>query len=395
MSNNWLLDCDSEKPALEADTTLYISIPGELICTRLVKLPPLPNKNREQVIGYALEEQIASSLDDIKIIAGQTNSDGKTPVLWCRQTNYEQWLDKWSDCQPESMLPDYLYLPLSDHAWTLRCQHGRFLLRTGIHSGVALESNQLLDYLKLVDILPEQLIYDGDEPSTDLHDFCKQHGIVLRKERLALFATPTDQSLSLLPKQKWQWKKEAKRWRLPAILAALSALILVSGSLWYSATEKKVLKYQQQQLASLYHQADPKHALPANPVMHLQHLKRKLQAGLHPDRALHRLLLAGQLIHRHPNIQLQSFDAQPKVLTLTLTSPSKQTVDKLVAELKQSSPTWTAASASPPRSDEEKNNPPSHRDPSSPSLREGPMARRSNSGSDKHGVYVITLKERT
>lgn len=344
MTNYGLIACDNEIPAAEANTAIFVSVPGTRVCTRLVSLPTLPQKNREQVIGYALEEQIASSLDEIQFIAGPTDKSGLTPVLWCLRTDYEQWLSKWAAQKPKAILPDYLYLPLEEDAWTLR-QHGSFCLaRTGQYTGFSIECSQLLAYLELSDNRPHYLICDGEALADQLANFVKEHNLVLIRKKLPQLTLPDDLSFSLLPKRPWYCKKFSNRWYLPLSLAALSVTCLSVGLFCYAMELKQARIHNREQLAALYQQADPGHALPNNPVEQLEQLKDQLQTNLHPDPVLQPLRIAGQLIDANPALRLESFNAQVQQLTLTLSSQTNKAFDTLLIQLRKQMPFFIIAS---------------------------------------------------
>jgi len=337
MSTTTLIAIGNEIPPQEKGDRLYLSVPGELVCSISTDLPPLPKKNQEQVLGFALEDQIAGDLDDIKFVAQQK---GTTAVLWCKRTHWEKWLADCEGLEAVALLPDYLYLPLEDDTWTIRIRDTRTMVRTSETTGFAIESSCLLDCLTLkleaaLD-LPQALIIDGQAVVEPLKKLCGQYGLALRQEKIPAFSVPEGFNLSLSPQKKWRFKKPANGpWKAAAALAAVWVVVLVSGSIWKNHAMDQAIADYQKQLSALYHRVNPRHHSTAQVVTQLQHLERNLKQGEQPDPVMKKLLNAVQAIQAFPGVRLEKFDASPNKLSLQVSSHSLKSINHVVSSLKK------------------------------------------------------------
>ncbi len=341
MSNPWLMTIDDEKPALQKADKLYISVPGELVCSLVIELPVLPTKNREQVVGYALEDKIAAHLDDIKIIIFPSTK-GKTTVLWCLQAQWERWLQKIEQFhmpEPEALLPDYLYLPLEMNAWTIRTHENRTLLRTDAFNGLTLENELFIELLSLkLDQaleLPTTLIYEGGPLLEPLTHLCTQYGLSLIQKKLPFFSIPRDSRLSLLPQKKFHWKQIPRSWKIAGILAITWITLLIIGFSWQHRALNQAIKKDQQQLATLYHRVDPIHEIPEGWVEQLPSLQRNLKNSLHKETVITHVMMLNQILTRYPGIELKSFDVTAQKIELQINASSMKIIDTLVTQLKK------------------------------------------------------------
>lgn len=336
MGNPWLISIENSPPPGEEQTMGYVSVPGELVCTRLIALPTLPQRNREAVIAYALEDQFASDLDEIKLIASPTNAEGKTTVLWCLRRHYEDWLKRISNWPlVQAVLPDYLFLPFKENSWTLVLDENRCLLRTGETTGLAIEKDWLVTYLENETHLPQQITSDSNELCEILRLFCEKNKITLSLKELKPVSVPTNTELSLLPKSPWNW---LKKWKVSFILAVIWLLLGVVGFSWQTIAVRKKINEEHRQLMHLYHEIEPHQALPSDPVVQLKHLERQLRLSVRPDPVLQSLSFIADLIHKKPELTLQSFDAQENKLSFELTSTSQKALDLFLTDLKKINP---------------------------------------------------------
>jgi type II secretion system protein L len=348
MSENWLITIDCRQPALNPDNKLYVSVPGELVCSLEAALPPLPAKNREQVMGYAIEDQIATHLDEVKLFSNPRSKSSLTPILWCLRTHWGSWLqkiEKMQDHPPEAMLPDYLYLPLEDNAWSIRSISNRTLLRCSQSTGLTIETNSFVDLLSLqldnTKTKPESIIYDGVDLTEALKKICRQHSIPFIHKKLRLFEAPLQAMPSMLPKKKWHWKKTKanllKRlenpWKTAARLTGIWLVILIVGSAWYEVSLSNAVERGKEQLTTLYHRLDMD-PTQGNASDHLRQLHDKLKNTIYSDENLRQLKRVGEVVERVTGIKVTRFDVSAHGTTVTVSAPSIAVLAHFMHELK-------------------------------------------------------------
>lgn len=344
MCINYLIDIQQETPLLEPGDSLCVSVPGELVCSLQVELPPLPSKNRELVIGYAIEDKIATHLDDIKLFCPTQPKQGPSTVLWCLRRHWETWL-KQTDDNVVCLLPDYLYLPLETDCWTIRCEGERTLMRSGENIGLSLETDLFNNSLSLLlsqhDPLPETILFDGNAVPETIKACCKQHGIKAIARKLPRFSAPSKHTFSLLPATPFDWrqlkptawKNLNKRWKLACGLTAAWVVILITGSVWEQSALNQAMAQNTQMLQSIYQKAKLTGASAKNNIPELEHLRKSLERGLTPDSSLHMLNRVSSVIQAYPGVKLLNFILDDKSLSLRLSTPSANVLDKVVKKL--------------------------------------------------------------
>lgn len=349
MSENWLIAIGCQVPKLDKQDKLFISVPGELVCSLHITLPQIPAKNQEQVIGYAIEDKIASHLDSVKLFSNPRHKGGMTPVLWCLRENWESWMKQMETLNkhvPKSMLPDYLYLPLEEESWSIRSVQGRSLLRCSLSTGLTIETQSFIGLLTLkldnTADLPASLIYDGDELTDELTLICQQYGILFTHKKLRLFESPSSIGLSLLPKNKFDWtqfkpslfKQFSPPWRIASGLLSVWLVVFAVGATWHHAVFNKAQINVEQALAAVYHRTYPSHSVPGNIAKRLQHLQRSLRKGLNKSPMLAKLKNIALAKKASPGLKIESFDATTKHISLKISARSISMIDHFTQQLK-------------------------------------------------------------
>ncbi|WP_290651310.1 type II secretion system protein GspL [Aquisalimonas sp.] len=159
-------------PALGANAQgrdIVVLVPTEEVLLTRVSIPTHNRQRLLQAIPYALEDQLASDIDDLHFVPGQRMADGTCPVAVVEHARMEAWLDALdaAGLQPKRMLPDALAVPLQDDAWAGVVDGERFLIRTGPSTGFAGETVNLAVLLDaaLADAEtqpPQRLVLNGD-----------------------------------------------------------------------------------------------------------------------------------------------------------------------------------------------------------------------------------------
>lgn len=249
MIKNGELSSTAEKPNLKRSDKLYVSVPGELVCSFEKQLPPLPKKNQQQTIGYAIEDHIASSLESVTICSQQDRKTGQTAILWCDQTQLQSWqiiLNEHTTVPAIAVLPDYLYLPIDEASWTISQQHDHLLIRTSTTTGLTLRVENFLQTLPL--LLQESaqglqsIIYDSIDYRDSLEIICRKYGISLIFKDPLPFCYPEQRLPSLIKaKNSLSLDKTSFLKKINKTLATIWFLVLLAGVTGYYTSHPSLL----------------------------------------------------------------------------------------------------------------------------------------------------------
>lgn len=157
-----------QQQARRCETTLVL--PGQDVLLKQLELPAGSRRHLERVIPYALEEELATDIDDLHFSwpANVSKSTAVIPVAvvarermrswsaWCQQAGIEA--DHW--------LPEPLLLPYSENHWSALSIADALVVRTGPWQGFTLEQTQVDDVLPMV---VAQLLGDAPELTAITH----------------------------------------------------------------------------------------------------------------------------------------------------------------------------------------------------------------------------------
>lgn len=135
----------------------------------------LPNMNRQRLlkaVPYALEEQLASDVDDNHFALGDRQYEEKINVAIVERKIIEMWLHGLKDVgiQPDVITTEVLSVPYSENSWTLllksadKQSKSKAILRNNLQAGIALD---LANVEPLLNSMLESL--DSEQRPTRLH----------------------------------------------------------------------------------------------------------------------------------------------------------------------------------------------------------------------------------
>lgn len=135
----------SEVASQAAGCEVIVLVPGPQV---LLSGAQVPSRNRQRIaeaIPFALEEQLIEDVDDLHFAIGQRDEDGVVHVAVIDRGRMDQWLAQLSEAglRPDAVVPDILATPFSDGEWTLLIESDVSLLRTGLQSGYAFDTEIL------------------------------------------------------------------------------------------------------------------------------------------------------------------------------------------------------------------------------------------------------------
>ncbi len=218
------------------DRRIVALVPAEQLMLTEVNVPGLRGPRLRQAIPFALEDRLATDVDEVHCAIGATAADGKYQVAVVEHHLMQAWLDAFRDAglTVTAVVPDCLALPWSgDGEVTVAITQTRALVRDGEARGFSCERDLLEPMLTgRVDALPATRV--GTVENAPVPPVLSATPVTALHEGLLAWLAPqaAAPSLDLLQGRYAPKHRRAEalgRWRLPTALAA-AWLVLVVGT---------------------------------------------------------------------------------------------------------------------------------------------------------------------
>lgn len=359
----------AEAAAFAAGRPPVILVPGERVTLVGAGVPTRNRARMLQALPYALEERLADDVETLHFAPGAVQDRGSVAAAVVARRDMEQWLRALDDAglQPQAVSPDSLGVPFEDGTWSVLCEPGRCLVRTGAQSGWAAEPDNL-DVLLSSAVAcsagaPEcirVLVAPGAaEPELPrVYARADGHPVPIALEAaphspLALLAGGWEAPRAIDLLQGSQRRRSAaggewKRWRT----AAAVAVLLVGAEIGFTAFQAQQLAAESRRLGeritAVYQEAFPEARRVVNARVQMQQGLDALRAGSGVQRAglLALLERVAPLLSAHSGVSLTGLRYRDRRLELDLTAPDFQSLDRLRQRLAESSLAAELASAS-------------------------------------------------
>jgi general secretion pathway protein L len=148
-----------------AGCRVILLVPGAEVLLTTAVVPG--GGNRQKIAGavpYALEEQLASDVDNLHFALGERRDDGRISAAVVVKTQLDAWLERLRQAgiEPDTIAPDILALPWANGTWTVLMDGDRALVRTAHQAGFVADGDNLDTLLRLAlneagDARPERI----------------------------------------------------------------------------------------------------------------------------------------------------------------------------------------------------------------------------------------------
>src|SRR5581483_7638978 len=131
---------------------ICVLVPGTDVLLAEPEVPMKAGTKLQQVVPYALEEQLADDIDDLHFAIGKRAADSaRTPVAVIRRSLMDDWLTslKTSGLEPESMYPDSDLLPQNPGQSVALLEEDVVVVRPPLGSPVTLPVEALGEALEI------------------------------------------------------------------------------------------------------------------------------------------------------------------------------------------------------------------------------------------------------
>jgi len=332
---------------LAATRRVIVAVPGSEVLLAEPILPIKSGAKLMQILPFALEEQLASDVDDMHFAVGKRTNRPGTPVAAVTHEHMRTWIDALTAAgiSADAILPESTLLPVTPGAHTAVVDNGVLHLRTG-DLPTTLDARPLNETLTLA--LPStdaalmlyvtQAEYDRDNNAFDaLRERIVDLDIKLLPEGpLPLFALEADRNsdLNLLQgayQKRSSFKTRLAPWKYAAALAGIAALLHVGYNgtqLWRLSRAEAKLDTQIVEIFS--------RTLPQATNKDPNAARRQFEARLATLRdsgdsgaLLPGLLALGEALVQTPDTRIEQLSYRGRVLDLRLSAPTVDALDKL------------------------------------------------------------------
>ncbi len=166
---------------------VIVIVPGEDIVLTEVSLPGQNKQKLLKALPYALEDQLIDDVDDLHFVLGPKQGVNQYIVAIANRDKMSGWLETCESVglRPNILVPDTLALSTAVGTWSILLDNQRAVVRTGVHSGFAVDQENLNLLLSstIVDaegVLPERIdIIDCRTTPAKTEDWNLDSGIEL------------------------------------------------------------------------------------------------------------------------------------------------------------------------------------------------------------------------
>lgn len=377
---------------------VLVLVPGSEIHLAVPELPARGGNRLMQAIPFALEEQLASDVEDLHFALGPRSADGsRATVAAVARSRFEEWLGACSAAGivPDSVLSDAFAVPVGPRGLSLLLDGRQLYVSRGGSLPFVLDADPLDLALELALAPPAAT---GEETETESEGAAStaveagdqgaatpEAGATPGGEHVTFYASAADYEreqalieglrervatlqVKLLPDgplpllaahassapvvellqgvyaPKTSFGERLKRWRLPAALAAVALLVLVGNQLVGVWQLRKAEKAVDAQIAEVFAQA-----LPGQPLVDP---RAQLQGVLSQGRAagsglLPALTVIAQALAQTPSGKLESISYRGDGMDLRMTAPTVEAIDAVKQRMSQSGIAVELQSATP------------------------------------------------
>jgi len=310
---------------------VVVVVPGEDILLLTLNLPKLSRHRLQQALPYALEEHLASDVDELHFAVGHYQADGSLPVAVVSHEKMQTWLAllKTWRVLPNEVIPETLVLPYEENTWQV-VLHDKAVVRTGLFQGYACDRTNFLSVLSLalMDKSPQKIQlnnYTAQSIETPITNM--QESVFAAEQFNDWVASISDKPSFNLLQQKYAVKKSTLPkltvgWKVVMYLAACWVFALFCyPTVSYLILSGRV-RALDKQIAKIYFQQFPDAHNVIAPTLRMQEKWEALSGKGSQNELLKLLAVVGKGISANTGIKLGRLDFQNNQLTVELTASS-------------------------------------------------------------------------
>jgi len=277
------------------DARVIVIVPGEDVVVTEVALPGQNRQRLLAVLPFALEDQLIDDVNDLHFVLGPRHGNGNYVVSVVNRERMQMWADSCEELglRIDVMVPDTMALSTSIGTWSILLEDQRSIVRTGVHSGFAVDHSNLNQLLSTTiadaeGVTPERIdIIDCRDLSVNPDDFSLDSGIELHvtnfeQDSLIWLAEHFDYEapVNLLFgefSRKEKVKGHLRKWYPAAIMLSLLIVFGITTQVIDYLSMRNESKLLTQSMTTLYKKTFPQAKRVVNAPVQMQQKLDKLQ----------------------------------------------------------------------------------------------------------------------
>jgi len=331
--------------AAEVQRNRVVWLPrGEDVLLLQTSVPAQSRKELQQAVPYAVEDDLATSVDSNAICFQKTKQGVAVAIAEAEklELGYQRLVK--AGIRPRIIAPDVLSLPWYEGDWTLLLEQDRALLRNDEFAGVVCDRENLRWVLEQQlagmedDLRPKVLHVWGDADGLD------DLGIRLQRARgnaldclaVGVNKLPSLNLISALGSSGKLDGDDTRRFQVAAVLAAIALAIGLFAQSWELARLEQYNQTLSQRIESLYRETFPAAKRVVKPRFQMEQQLKELQRGRTGDGGfLAQLAASLPALQGAKGVMLHSLSYQADNLTLRFQVPDLQSLDRLKQQLEE------------------------------------------------------------
>jgi general secretion pathway protein L len=325
---------------------VVVLVPGEDVTLYEARVP---GRNRQRVlraIPFALEEQLASDVEDLHFALGNPLDDDRYPVAVVGRQQMDAWTDllREAGISAHRWVPETLALPREENGWSLLPDGERVLVRSGDYAGFGCELDMLPVIVSLLaggEGLPETARVFGANAvnlvgiETERDDSQLQPLDVLAR---GWYQGPVIDLLQGAYSRREEWGRLLRPWKATAALFLAVVLVagVASGVNYYRLTQQQARLSDD--IQALYKQTFPQARRIVNPRAQMEQQLKQLRrrAGGGHTNFLAIFAETANVVRTAKGIAVQGASYRDGRLDLDLQADNLQLLDTLKQDLVKS-----------------------------------------------------------
>jgi len=337
--------------ALGTTGRALLLLPSQALLLTEVILPTRNRQKQLQALPYALEERLASDVDQLHFAVANRRSGEALPAVVVQREQLQAWLTSLQQAgfDISRALPDLQCLPVATPSdWQLLLEDEGALLRCGTHHGFGSQPSLLATLLPLA-------ITEAAAPPTTLHLYDARHHPTsalpfdlpaeltlqhhpLSEGALPLFADPANQqdAIDLLQGEFSRQERVGRLlrpWRAAALLLGLLASLQIGSGYLQLAQLQQQDRQLQQAIEQHYRDTFPTARRIVDPRLQMERQLNALRSSGSSDQFVTLFAAAAPILQRQQGVELQSLRYKRDELELAITIADFQQLDRLKSAL--------------------------------------------------------------
>ncbi|MBF0424117.1 MAG: type II secretion system protein GspL [Magnetococcus sp. DMHC-1] len=322
-------------------------VPALDVLIQSVPVPKTSRRNLVKALPFLLEEKVATPLEKLHFSLGPPLENGHRPVAVTDAGLMEKWLTRLKNVgiRPDLMVSEILLLPWKPDTWTLLLTPEQALLRTGLHTGLGMDTGNAQFILERSlsewdqQTLPKTLqvlncTSQAFKPAFADHPDLEIEEIRPDVDPITLMAgtTPEPGIINLLQGRfgiQGRWESFLRPFRLTAGLMALWVLIKLGIVFFENKRMDAQIVVLEARIQEIFKQAFPGVRVVQPEVQMRERMKRLRQEAGGGQEFLNLLVQAGNTVMTIPGTTVERLRYQDGLLDLYLRIQDLEQLNKL------------------------------------------------------------------